>query len=75
MSITKPTLSLGEKLDLFPAGLSIVATFFFSGITGFFRNKEKGARKYHTHLMRALFDKILLRLSFKQVQYVPAPFP
>lgn len=64
-----PVLSIWEKLDFLPAGLSLLATILYNAISGAFRGKG-GARTYKLHLARAVIQKLVMRLSFRQSQYV-----
>lgn len=64
---SSPGLSLWEKIDLFPALLSILTSALYASVTGLFRGKN-GTRTYRLHIFRQLIHKGILRLSFRQTQ-------
>ncbi|ODM16699.1 hypothetical protein SI65_07664 [Aspergillus cristatus] len=69
---SSPGLSLWEKIDLFPALLSILTSTLYASVTGLFRGKN-GTRTYRLHIFRQLVHKGILRLSFRQTQYLAPP--
>lgn len=69
---SSPGLSLWEKIDLFPALLSILTSTLYGSVTGLFRGKN-GTSTYRLHLFRQFLHTGLQRLSLKQTQYLTPP--
>lgn len=68
MTISSPSLSLWERLDLFAAQLSAAGTVLYSAVTGVFRGNS-GAATYKLHLGNTLVRSLVGRLSARQLQY------
>ena len=64
-----PSLTQGEKLDLIPASLSLIASGVYAAISGVFRG-ENGAKYYGKHVSYAVIRTLLDRTSIRQKQYV-----
>ncbi|KAF3401630.1 hypothetical protein F1880_010106 [Penicillium rolfsii] len=60
-------LSIAEKLDIFPAIVSILSTGFFALFSGVNRG-EKGAPTFFLHVAYAILRKATRRLSISQFQ-------
>ncbi|KAI1967634.1 hypothetical protein LOZ53_003631 [Ophidiomyces ophidiicola] len=64
-NIYSPQLTLLEKLDFLPAGLSLAATAIVAAVTGIFRGQE-GASSYPKHVCYAVLRQSLWRLTPRQ---------
>lgn len=62
-----PKLTLFERLDLIPAGLSLIAVGIYAALTGIFRGKS-GAKAYSKHISYAVIRRMLYRFSTRQNQ-------
>ena len=63
-----PPISIWEKLDIIPAGFSIIIVIVYHLLTGLFRSKS-GARTFRLHVLRGIVQQALTRLSSRQIQY------
>ena len=70
--VSKVTLTLQEKLDIFPALASILLAGFYALLTGLWRT-ERQAKTLFLHLGYAVFRKATARLTPSQLQYVSPP--
>ncbi|KAF3013374.1 hypothetical protein E8E15_003913 [Penicillium rubens] len=70
--VTKVKLSLKEKLDFFPAVVSIVIAYIYALLTGL-RRSERQAKSLSLHLGYAVFRKATARLTTTQMQYILPP--
>jgi hypothetical protein len=66
-------LTLWEKLDFFPALVSIWITAIWAILTGL-RRESNQPKTLFLHIGYAVFRKATTRLSIKQMQYVRALF-
>lgn len=66
-------LTLWEKLDFFPALVSIWITAIWAILTGLQRESNQ-PKTLFLHIGYTLFRKATTRLSIKQMQYVRALF-
>ncbi|KAK2801410.1 hypothetical protein FQN51_005304 [Onygenales sp. PD_10] len=64
-----PQLTVLERLDLFHANLSLIATAIYASLTGVFRGKD-GSKYYKRHVGHAIMRTALPRLSTRQNQYL-----
>lgn len=62
-------ISFKEKLDLLPAIFSVLIVLLYNLVTGLVRGKN-GAYTYRLHVFRGVLQRLVLRLSMRQVQYV-----
>lgn len=62
-------ISFKEKLDLLPVGFSVLLVLLYNLLTGLVRGRN-GAYTYRLHVARGVLQRLILRLSTRQIQYV-----
>ncbi|KAF9886333.1 hypothetical protein FE257_011592 [Aspergillus nanangensis] len=62
-------ISLWEKIDIYPAQVSILTSTLYNAITGIFRG-QSGSKEYKLHVANAMIRKMVTRLNSKQIQHL-----